>query len=306
MTTPKSLKPLLVIGSNTPREFGIQERRPRSQKALRQEFCRTSGERLRHSARHLGRLDRTEGPITESAVTESRSSRVEPEKTINPDNEKEIAQIEDAYARFTRWQKGVDEGGSDSREPGEDGRDFAKTDRLRPRTRSGLMRFADRLEGHSQSKGLRLPRREKAAAAIPRMIAPTWPITSTTPALPHRDRGTYLKLAHGTGRIIVAPKKKESAARQLCHARACRCSKRDASLATFHPGGASSAPNREQKLGTRGARPSALIKSPEPSRNPKRSKSRLRSPPIRFASSRCRRNSPTTETSKRFGMRTTS
>ena len=50
-----------------------------------------------------------EGPITEAAATESKIVRVEPEKTINPDNEKQIALIEDVYARFTQWQKGVDE-----------------------------------------------------------------------------------------------------------------------------------------------------------------------------------------------------
>ena len=62
-----------------------------------------------------------EGPITEAAATESKIVRVEPEKTINPANEKEIMQIEDAYTRFHPLAEGRRQGGSDSREPGEDG-----------------------------------------------------------------------------------------------------------------------------------------------------------------------------------------
>ena len=49
-----------------------------------------------------------EGPLPEGEVVKSKTYRVEPEKTINPENEKEIAQIEDAYKRFTQWQVGVD------------------------------------------------------------------------------------------------------------------------------------------------------------------------------------------------------
>ena len=52
-------------------------------------------------------------------------------------------------------------------------------------------------------------RAKKLPPAIQRMIAPTWLYHKHYAALPHRDRGTYLKLAHGTGRIIVPPKKKE-------------------------------------------------------------------------------------------------
>ena len=60
---------------------------------------------------------------------ESKVFRVEPEKTINPANEKQIEQIENAYARFTRWQKGVDEA---AKTPANQAKiaEIRKTDRL--------------------------------------------------------------------------------------------------------------------------------------------------------------------------------
>jgi hypothetical protein len=50
-----------------------------------------------------------EGPLPEGESMASATYRIEPEKTINPQNEKSIKELEDSFSRFTKWQKGVDE-----------------------------------------------------------------------------------------------------------------------------------------------------------------------------------------------------
>ena len=50
-----------------------------------------------------------EGPIPDGGAAASQVTRIEPEKTINPANDAEIANIEDEYARSAAWQKGVDQ-----------------------------------------------------------------------------------------------------------------------------------------------------------------------------------------------------
>ena len=47
---------------------------------------------------------------------------------------------------------------------------------------------------------------QKAAAADPSR-SKNLALLKHYASLPHRDTGTYLKLTHGTGRVIVAPKK---------------------------------------------------------------------------------------------------
>ena len=145
-----------------------------------------------------------EGPITEAAATESKIVRVEPEQTINPDNEKEIAEIEDAYARFTRWQKGVDEA---AQTPANQAK-IAEIRKTEPRIDSPFLfyAFADQLEGVPDAKDFGFRDSNKAASAHPKRDRSNLAYHKHYAALPHRDRGTYLKLAYGTGWVVVAPK----------------------------------------------------------------------------------------------------
>ena len=146
-----------------------------------------------------------EGPITGAAATESKIVRVEPEKTINPANEKEIMQIEDAYTRFTRWQKGVDKVAATP----ENRARMAKFRKTEPKSAHPIWSygFADRLEGTPDPKDFGFRDSQKAAASHPENDRANLAYHKHYAALPHRDRGTYLKVAHGTGRIIVSPKK---------------------------------------------------------------------------------------------------
>ena len=135
---------------------------------------------------------------------EAKVFRVEPEKTINPANEKQIADIEDAYARFTRWQKGVDKAKAT---PENQARmaEFRKTE-VKAAHPVWSYGYADRLEGTPNPKDFGFGDSKKAAASHPENDRANLAYHKHYAALPHRDRGTYLKLAHGTGRVIVAPK----------------------------------------------------------------------------------------------------
>ena len=205
---PEIIETTLVIGSQTPREFGIQERRPEgNQKALSREFYAYKRENGYGTPPAIW-VDwiELEGPITEAAVTESRIVRVEPEKTINPDNEKAIAQTEERQKRFAQWKKGVDEA---AKTPENQAiiAEIRKTDRLIDHP-NRFYTFADRLKGTPNPRDFGFTDAKNAAASDParsRSLA----LHKHYVSLPHRDRGTYLKLAHGTGRIIVPAKKKK-------------------------------------------------------------------------------------------------
>ena len=205
---PEIIETTLVIGSNTPRELGIRERQPEdSKRFLRNEFSiyKQKNGYGTPPAIWVDWIELT-GPISETAATESRIVRVEPEQTINPDNEKEIAQIEERQERFQQWKKGVDEA---ARTPENQAiiAEIRKTDRLIDHP-NRFYTFADRLKGTPDPRDFGFSDAKKAAASDPsrsRSLA----LHKHYVGLPHRDRGTYLKLAHGTGRIIVPPKKKE-------------------------------------------------------------------------------------------------
>ena len=205
---PEIIETTLVIGSNTPRELGIRERQPEdSKRFLRNEFSiyKQKNGYGTPPAIWVDWIELT-GPISETAATESRIVRVEPEQTINPDNEKEIAQIEERQERFQQWKKGVDEA---ARTPENQAiiAEIRKTDRLIDHP-NRFYTFADRLKDTPDPRDFGFSDAKKAAASDPsrsRSLA----LHKHYVGLPHRDRGTYLKLAHGTGRIIVPPKKKE-------------------------------------------------------------------------------------------------
>jgi hypothetical protein len=204
---PEVIETTIVIGSDTPRGLGIQERTPSgSKKTLSREFYRYKRENGYGTPPAIW-VDwiELEGPIPEAALTKSRVTRVEPEKTVNPANEKQIAQIEDEYARFTKWKKGVDEA---AKSPENQAliAGIRKTDRLIDHP-NRFYAYADRLKGMPNPKDFGFRDSQKAAGGDPVADRRNLAYHKHYAALPHRDRGSYLKLAHGTGRVIVAPKK---------------------------------------------------------------------------------------------------
>ena len=202
---PEIIETTVEIGVDTPREFGIQERRPSNGKTVRTDFYRHKRENGYGTPPAIW-VDwiELEGPIKDVELTQSRIHRVEPEKTINPANEKEIANIEDDYARFTRWQKGVD---AAAKTPENQARiaEIRKTDRLIDHP-VRFYAYADRLEGTPDPKEFGFRDSQKAAAGNPEGDRRNLAYHKHYASLPHRDRGAFLKLAHGTGRVIVSRK----------------------------------------------------------------------------------------------------
>ena len=204
---PETIEFDIEFGEGTPRSVGIQERQPKSVKILRQEFERHK-QKNGYGTPPAIWVDwmELEGPLTDDASTESMIIRVEPEKSINPENEKEIARIEEGQERFAQWKKGVDEV---AKTPENQAiiAEIRKTDRLIDHP-NRFYTFADRLKGIPNPRDFGFSDAKKAAASDPsrsRSLA----LHKHYVSLPHRDRGTYLKLAHGTGRVIISPKKKK-------------------------------------------------------------------------------------------------
>jgi len=204
---PQIIEIKIEMGAKTPREVGIQERQPKSQKFLRQEFERHK-EKNGYGTPPAIWIDWMElqGPFPKDSKAGSTLIRVEPEQTINPNNEKVIAETEKRQERFQQWKKGVDEA---AKTPENQAiiAEIRKTDRLIDHP-NRFYTFADRLKGAPNPRDFGFSDEKKAAASDPsrsRSLA----LHKHYARLPHRDRGTYLKLTHGTGRIIVPQKKKK-------------------------------------------------------------------------------------------------
>ena len=202
---PEIIEVKIEIGERTPRLIGIQERQPSSVKLIRQEFDRHK-QKNGYGTPPAIWVDwmELEGPISEAATAERTIVHVEPEKTINRDNEKQIAQIEDEYKRFTQWQVGVDMAAATP----ENKAKIAELRKTEPKINhpQWFYSFADRLEGTPDPKDFGFRDSQKAAAGYPPGDRNNLAYHKHYAELPHRDQGTYLKLAHGTGRVIVSPK----------------------------------------------------------------------------------------------------
>ena len=104
-----------------------------------------------------------EGPIPDTAMAESTVTRVEPEKKINPENEEQVAKIEEGYARFTQWQKAVDKVAATPENQAKIA-EIRKTDRLIDHP-VRYYTYADRLEGTPHPKEFGIVGDAKKAAS---------------------------------------------------------------------------------------------------------------------------------------------
>ncbi|MCP4196549.1 MAG: hypothetical protein GY762_05305, partial [Proteobacteria bacterium] len=204
---PEIIEVNVEFGERTPRAVGIQERQPKSAKLVRKDFDRHK-QKNGYGTPPAVWVDwiELEGPIREKQAPELTITRVEPEKTINPANEEFIKQVEERQERFKQWKKGVDEAAK-SPENQAIIAEIRKTDRLidHPNRFYG---YAEHFKGAPDPSEFGFLDSKKAAASDPsrsRSLA----LHKHYASLPHRDTGTYLKLTHGTGRVIVPRKKKE-------------------------------------------------------------------------------------------------
>jgi len=136
---------------------------------------------------------------------EGKVFRIEPEKTINPANAKEIVAIKAIQARYTRWKAEVDK----VTHTPENQAIIAKIQKKDRRIDHPIhfYRYADKFKGAPNAKDFGFVDSAKAFSNGPTQDRANLAYHKHYAALPHRDRGSYLKLAHGTGRVIVAPKK---------------------------------------------------------------------------------------------------
>jgi len=202
---PEIIETIVKIGSGNPNEFAIQERQPEDRDSYRKQFYRIKKENG-YGYPPAVWIDwaELEGPIKDNQIIESSITRVEPEKTINPANEKIIKKAEAAQDRFKQWKKGVDEAAK-SPENQAIIAEIRKKNRLIDHPNRFYI-FAEHFKNVPNPKDFGFLDFQKAAAADPSR-SKNLALLKHYASLPHRDTGTYLKLTHGTGRVIVAPKK---------------------------------------------------------------------------------------------------
>ncbi|MDA9962410.1 DUF1592 domain-containing protein [Opitutales bacterium] len=204
---PQVIESIVEVSIDGPKEFGIQERMPKDFKARIQKH-HADRRKNGHGTPPALWVDwiELEGPIQENQSPKLEITRVEPEKSINPANEEYIRQVEARQERFKQWKKGVDESAK-SPENQAIIAEIRKKDRLidHPNRFYG---YAEHFKGAPDPSEFGFLDSKKAAASDPSR-SKNLALHKRYVNLPHRDMGTYLKLTHGTGRIIVPRKKKE-------------------------------------------------------------------------------------------------
>ncbi len=131
--------------------------------------------------------------------------RMEPEKTIRPGIEKRAKGIEDAQKRFSQWKVEVDKAlakpANQKRRP-----ELLKQN---PQMEHPIhfYKFVELFEGVPPAKKYGFKDAFEATLEHPDWDRSELAIRKHYMTLPHRDKGLYLKLAHGVGRLDISPKK---------------------------------------------------------------------------------------------------
>ena len=151
----------------------------------------------------IGRAAIDEAFVRRAAKSQSKTYRVEPETTINPANEKEIRAVEKRHAQFREWQKAVDKAAAAP----ENRKIVAKIRASKKgKTARGFYASANQLKGSPNPKDYGFRDAQSASASLPSADRARLPLLKHFASLPHRDRGAYLKLAHGTGHVKIGAK----------------------------------------------------------------------------------------------------
>ena len=130
--------------------------------------------------------------------------RIEPEKTIRPGIEKRAKEIEEAQKRFSRWKVEVDKAVAT---PANQKRieELKKTNKQMASS-IHFYKFVELLDGVPPAKKYGFKDAFEATLAHPDWDRSELAIRKHYMTLPHRDKGLYLKLAHGYGRLDISPK----------------------------------------------------------------------------------------------------
>jgi len=195
----------LEVGSDTIKEFAIQEKQPNNGnlKALWDAHNALKKENgYGHPPAIWIDWVELEGPLPKAGGATSATVRVEAEKTINRKNEKYIQGVEETWKRFRGWKKGVDEAAKTQ----ENQAIIAEIAKKEPLILDPVLfyRFADRLKGTPDAKDFGFNDAPNAASANPERPS-LYSYYKHYASLPHRDTGAYLKPTKGPGRVIVSP-----------------------------------------------------------------------------------------------------
>ena len=293
---PETIEIPLEVGSKTPREFAIQEKQPNNGnlKALWDAHNALKKENgYGHPPAIWIDWVELEGPLPQVDITESKTYRVEPEKTINPNNEKFIKEIEETYDRFAQWQKGVDEA---AKTPANQAI-IAEIAKEEPAILHPLRfyRFADRLKGAPDAKDFGFNDAPNASSANPE-----WPSTyaylQTLREPAPSGHGNLPETHQGTGRVIVSPEQLPIGSYTL-RVRVGAVEGSDPSRHFIEVG----QPQRsytaiEFDYGLEGRADQYAPSLREPLKSPRSLRFPLKCVRIRFASLPCRKSNPTTAT----------
>ena len=131
--------------------------------------------------------------------------RMEPEKSIRPGIEKRAKEIEAAQKRFSKWKVEVDKAVA---KPVNQKR-LPELLKQNPQMKSSIQfyKFAELFEGVPPAKKYGFKDAFEATLQHPDWDRSELAIRKHYMTLPHRDKGLYLKLAHGMGRLDISPKK---------------------------------------------------------------------------------------------------
>lgn len=131
--------------------------------------------------------------------------RIEPEKSIRPGIEKRAKEIEAAQKRFSKWKVEVDKAvakpGNQKRIP-----ELVKKNKQMGHP-IHFYKFVELLDGVPPAKKYGFKDAFEATLQHPDWDRSELAIRKHYMTLPHRDKGLYLKLAHGFGRLDISPKK---------------------------------------------------------------------------------------------------
>ncbi|MBU01519.1 MAG: hypothetical protein CME14_09750 [Gemmatimonadetes bacterium] len=203
LENPEIIEISVVIGANTHRVLGVQERQPK--KSLLSEFDRHKKENGYGTPPAIW-VDwmELEGPIKETGV---QTFRVEPENTVNVQSAKRMKQMEDTYKRYLGWKAGVDKAAlaPENQEAIEQIRKKYKLTELIGNLR--LYQNADLLKGVPDAKKFGFKDSNDASFSYQGGYGRTHAYLKHYAALPLSDRGTYLKLGWGIKRVDITPPK---------------------------------------------------------------------------------------------------
>ena len=131
--------------------------------------------------------------------------RMEPEKSIRPGIEKTASKIEAAQKRFSKWKAEVDKAVA---KPVNQKR-LPVLLKQNPKMENPIhfYSFVELFEGVPPAKNYGFKDAFEATLQHPDWDRSELAIRKHYMTLPHRDKGLYLKLAHGMGRLDITPKK---------------------------------------------------------------------------------------------------